>query len=88
MLFYCKQQALSISSGCVVPMKPDVGELALKAAERQIQDNLRHLQAQLRSLKDRMRALRRAGLLTPKRKYKLTAEILSTTAYLRPGVLN
>ncbi len=69
-------------------MKTDVGEQALKAAERYIQENLLFLQAYVRSLKDRMRALRKANMLTPQRKYKIVAEILSTTAYLRPGTDN
>ncbi|MDQ7041806.1 MAG: hypothetical protein Q9M35_12790 [Rhodothermus sp.] len=69
-------------------MKTDVGEQALKAAERYIQENLLFLQAHVRSLKDRMRALRKANMLTPQRKYKIVAEILSTTAYLRPGTDN
>ncbi len=69
-------------------MKTDVGEQALKAAEQYIQENLLFLQAHVRSLKDRMRALRKANMLTPQRKYKIVAEILSTTAYLRPGTDN
>lgn len=69
-------------------MRIDVGEQALKVAERHIQENLRFLQAHVRSLKDRMRALRKANMLTPQRKYKIVAEMLSATAYLRPGADN
>lgn len=69
-------------------MKIDVGEQALKEAEQYIQENLRFLQAHIRNLKDRMRALRKANMLSPRRKYKIIAEILSTTAYLRPGADN